>query len=486
MRPHTAGRLAAAIWLPALLISSAPAHEGHDHGEPAANITAPAAPRAEASSDAFELVAVARGGTLTIYLDRLATNEPVTDASIAVETPQGSVDAEQAADGSYRIAAPWSVAPGSYDLIFTVSKGATADVLPLTLTAPPGEEASAPAAGMSAAAAARRSNVHVAVVATAALLVGAIGGLLAGGLLKGRRKRGAAALLLVCTLLIGTALLSPRAFAHDGDDHGAAATAQPAVRSDVAQVLGDGSVFVPKSTQRILAIRTMHDAGRPCIAARSSCPVASFPTRMPAATCRRSVGGRLSPPAGGFPRLGARGEEGRRPRLCHAAVAGDRRLRHAAAAGRARPADLHRRAPGRPLRDAGAERRGRPHAARGARLELQGLQGPARRRSTRVRREPEALVAPVDGVDRRRHAGRRPDRADQCRRVPHHRSGAAVGRGAQLRGAAGAGSGRPPGSATKELNARLPRRRLRRPQPVDPGPLRDRRRHHRPARRASS
>ena len=41
-------------------------------------------PRVAAQSDAYELVGVLRGGRLRVYLDRFATNEPVTDAKIAV------------------------------------------------------------------------------------------------------------------------------------------------------------------------------------------------------------------------------------------------------------------------------------------------------------------------------------------------------------------------------------------------------------------
>ena len=87
----------------------------------------------------------------------------------------------------------------------------------------------------------------------------------------------------------------------------------------------------------------------------------------------------------------------------------------------------------RPLRAASRRRAHRPLPAGRHRLELQGLRD--RRASLdKVRREPEALVAPVSGVIADGHAGRGPDRADQRHRLPHHRSGAAVGRSAELRG----------------------------------------------------
>ena len=56
------------------------------------------APRAEAASEQYELVAIARGGDLVIYLDRFATNESVDGASIEVETPAGPQPARAMAE----------------------------------------------------------------------------------------------------------------------------------------------------------------------------------------------------------------------------------------------------------------------------------------------------------------------------------------------------------------------------------------------------
>src|SRR5262245_49574424 len=107
---YACGLLATAL----LLTFSATAHEGHDHDTPAAAAAVPAMPRGEAASDTFEVVAVARSGELILFLDRFATNEPLADATVAVETPDGSVDAKAAPDGTYRLPAPWSARPGRY------------------------------------------------------------------------------------------------------------------------------------------------------------------------------------------------------------------------------------------------------------------------------------------------------------------------------------------------------------------------------------
>ena len=52
--------------LAAVLTGPALAHEGHDHGAVPPPLSKTIAPRGEALSDAFELVAVPRDGTLTL------------------------------------------------------------------------------------------------------------------------------------------------------------------------------------------------------------------------------------------------------------------------------------------------------------------------------------------------------------------------------------------------------------------------------------
>lgn len=69
---------------PAIALAG-PGGPGHDHDAPPA-VSAASAPRVEAQSDSFELVAVLDNGKLTLYLDRFATNEPVSDARIQIES----------------------------------------------------------------------------------------------------------------------------------------------------------------------------------------------------------------------------------------------------------------------------------------------------------------------------------------------------------------------------------------------------------------
>lgn len=100
--------LGVALIVSAAIVTSAIGHEGHDHGAPTPAVTIPIAPRAEASSEQFELVAVHRDGRLAISLDRFATDEPVLGAVIEVETPQGNAAAKAQPDGTYALPASWA------------------------------------------------------------------------------------------------------------------------------------------------------------------------------------------------------------------------------------------------------------------------------------------------------------------------------------------------------------------------------------------
>src|SRR5262245_14084143 len=116
---HRLFAIGAAIAVLFLTAGDVLAHEGHEH-EPAPPPARMAA-RGEAQSEALELVAVAEGNTLAIYLDRFNSNEPVGRAEIEVETPAGPVTARAEAGEVFRIEAPWLQKPGKYDLIVTVT-----------------------------------------------------------------------------------------------------------------------------------------------------------------------------------------------------------------------------------------------------------------------------------------------------------------------------------------------------------------------------
>lgn len=286
----------------ALGAGAARAHEGHDHGAPPPPVSKTIAPRADASSDDFELVAIARGDQLRIYLDRFRTNEPVNGASIEIDAAGSILQATPDGDGAYVAAAPFLARPGVYDLAITVQAGELVDVLTATLAIPEPPPAAAAPQGLlsfviSSAIAQdlrqRAERYDLAVWSAAGL--GFLGG--AGVMLLARRRRnatiavGAAAALLV---LAG----SPPAGAQP------APPVEPVTR-DVAQRFADGAIFVPKPTQRVLAIRTLFTALE-THPGTVELPGRVIPDPNGSGYVQAAVAGRLTPPAGGFPRLGAR------------------------------------------------------------------------------------------------------------------------------------------------------------------------------------
>lgn len=396
MRPYRSLGLIAALVLFAITSQHAMAHEGHDHGAEAKSVALPALPRAEASSDTFELVAMARSGEIIIYLDRFVTNEPVPDANVLVETPNGSVEAKRASDGTYQVAAPWAQAPGRFDLIATVTKDGEADILTFTLEIPPPNQPSAASGGLVSSAFAfgitDRTSSRGLEVLFAIIVVFIVGGL--AGFLLVRRRRQSATIVLAAVIL---PLLALSAFAHEGEEHGTPQTVQSTTTKDVAQMLPDGSVFVPKSTQRILAIRTI--VSEPSVYRRSvELPGRIIPDPNASGFVQTVVGGRLSPPEGGFPRLGTRVKKGDVLAYVTAPLqaidVSDMRQRQGELDQQTSIVE-RRLARYETLAPTGAVTRTQLEDTR---LELQGLRDRRAALEKATKREAEPLVAPVDGI----------------------------------------------------------------------------------------
>ncbi|MFG1342332.1 efflux RND transporter periplasmic adaptor subunit [Xanthobacter autotrophicus] len=358
-----------------MLVTGAMAHEGHDHGAPAAPPEATLAPRAEATSADFELVAVLRGGTLAIHLDRFADNAPVDGATIEMDTPEGALTARPMEPGTYVVAAPFAAKPGAHDLAFTVTAGGTVDVLATTLTVPAARAPAAP----------RATPVALGLLGglPLGLLAGAVIGFLAAIVLMSLRRR-SAALVLAAGLGLA-ASLPPEAQAADAP--------KPSTR-DAAQRLPDGSVIVPKPSQRILGVRTIVTASA-SHARAVELPGRVVPDANASGLVQTAVGGRLAPPPGGFKPLGTRVAAGDILAFVHPPI------------GASDLKDLEQQGFELDQQIAIVKRRyERLSAIQNAvtrreveetEIELKGLQT---RRATleRVQREPEALRAPVAGV----------------------------------------------------------------------------------------
>lgn len=121
----------------ALAHAGGDASDGHSHGEAAAPaMTVAGAPRASAQTEEFELVAVLEGKRLTLYLDRFATNEPVADAQIEVDSGTLKAPGTQIAPGVYSLPGEAFAKPGKYPLAISVQAGDSSDLLTVTLDLP--------------------------------------------------------------------------------------------------------------------------------------------------------------------------------------------------------------------------------------------------------------------------------------------------------------------------------------------------------------
>lgn len=280
------------------------AHEGHDHGAPPPPASTTVAPRMEASTADLELVAVAGPGEVTIYLDGFRSNAPIEGAQVDVDAAGETLTAKAGADGAYVVRPKWAGTPGSYDLAFTIQAGDLVDVLTGTLVIPPPTEPAKPAPEMLSGLIPpdiAQSVVRRLLAADAALWL--TGGLsfLAGLLLAliFRRRKSAAAVALAVSVMMS----------HSPADAASTDSAAPIAARDFAQRLPDGTIFVPKSTQRILAIRTLftEEGEHP---GTVELPARVIPDPNASGYVQSSMGGRLMAPEGGFPRLGTRVEAG--------------------------------------------------------------------------------------------------------------------------------------------------------------------------------
>lgn len=123
------GRSLASGLLIALAATVVIAGEGHDHGDAAPAAGGTASPRLSAHSDLFELVGVVDKGQMTVYLDRYATNEPVTGARIEYEASTDKGVAQPQPDGTYLVKFEALSKPGELPFSFTVTAGSDTDLL---------------------------------------------------------------------------------------------------------------------------------------------------------------------------------------------------------------------------------------------------------------------------------------------------------------------------------------------------------------------
>ena len=286
--------LAFALWAK----PAAQAHEGHDHGAPPPPVSKTIAPRAEASSADFEVVVIARETLLALHLDQFRTNQPIDGAEIEIDTPAGVLKPLPIAKepGSYSVQASFLAKPGNYDLAITVTAQGIVDIFATTLTIPDAASAverPSTSSWIGSPAFARDDQRRLAETSGStwlylvlAFLAGAVTMRFVGP--RGVPKASAA---LIAILAFGIIAASP-AFADGGT-----------ASRDIAQRFPDGSLFVPKPTQRILGLRTVFTEEREHRGV-VELPGRIVPSPNASGLVQASVGGRLFPPDGGFKPLG--------------------------------------------------------------------------------------------------------------------------------------------------------------------------------------
>jgi hypothetical protein len=309
-----AGRLVIACLLLAVA-TVAFAHEGHDHAEEEAGaVAAPVVASAtaggiagrsvvELASERYEALVQSHGDHLDIWLDRYDTNEPVTGARVAVTLGEAAeVVAEEETPGQYMVPIT-PLAPGSSAaLALSIQSAAGDDLLGGTLT-----DATPPAEPLVS------RLLHVLEHGWRWLL----GVLIAVGaaivLLRLRaRRRDHLALSVGVALFAATWALHPVPLgAHEGHEHADAPTAPmlAATTGSRPARLADGSVFVPKPTQRLLEVRTVRvlegDVSR---SLRLAGELVGDPRAS--AVLQTLQGGRVAGEGGSWPELGARVRRG--------------------------------------------------------------------------------------------------------------------------------------------------------------------------------
>ena len=294
---------AASVFLVFAPSGPTPAHEGHDHAGDAPPKAGSASPRVVATSETYQFVGIAEGEVLVIYLDRAEDNTPVTAATIDVSLDGESFKAElQAKSATYEVTAPLLRKAGSYEVLVTLSDGGAHDILVGTLRIPPtsGQASNRPTGVRQVVFSALASSAGRTLLVSAGILL-LVGAAVGGAVLSGRRK-----LFVVPAAIAGLVLASAAAWAHEGHDHGpdlSVSTGNSPSRRP------DGSLFVPKPTQRLLEIRTR------TLAVESKTRTVRFNGRIVANPNRSGVvqstlQGRYEAPEGGVPPLGARVKAG--------------------------------------------------------------------------------------------------------------------------------------------------------------------------------
>lgn len=298
----------ALVWLAlTAILSTAQAHEDHDHGAPQPAAAASSSLRVAVQSETYELVGILNERTLRLYLDRFETNEPVPDASVVATIGGSDIPAVARGDGTFEITSDALSGEGPLEIVFVITAPSGDDLLIGTLNLPKVSQSLAPVPpAQPIANPPQGPDIVLAgyavpqpyVIGAAALLVGFV----LGVSLRSRRLIPAAVVAAIA--LVATTAL---AISHEGHDHGSASV--PAPSGDAPGRLPDGSIFLPKPTQRLLDVRTI--VARPEEAFKAVSLIGRVIADPNRSGLVQSInGGRILSPDAGLPTLGQKVAKG--------------------------------------------------------------------------------------------------------------------------------------------------------------------------------
>jgi hypothetical protein len=307
--------LAAALLVAAVSFapSVALAHGGEDHGDEKPAVTSSSGPRIDAHSKDFELVGIPSaqdGGKLVVYLNKFWSNEAVTGAAIEMTRGDETVTATET-KGVYAVKAPWVTTPGHYDLTFSITAGDQSDLLIGRLDIP---------APLAAEPAHDSLWDHIIPHGTTLphvpvwMLAGTLGLAVLLSLLAIKGPRAVRTAFVLAAAVSG---LSTVAMAAVVLSNGARKAEEMAVIGRAvldlpasSRRLEDGAVFVPKPTQRLLGIATVESAKAATVQKTVRLIGQVIPDPNRSGVVQSLLAGRIEPPEGGFPAVGAAVKKG--------------------------------------------------------------------------------------------------------------------------------------------------------------------------------
>ena len=272
------------------------AHEGHDHADKsAAEAGSLASPRVVAVSESYQFVGIVEGEVLVVYLDRAADNAPGHHGHHRGLAQRSALQSRAAEQRHLRDhgADPETSRP---------NRGSRQHRRRRHLRSSGRRPGHRPDAGASAARATR-----TAIGDKAAPRRRSSQGSPSSASSASRRWRRQRRERPRCWRRCSRSVLAAAAVAHDGHDHGADSAASG---GNSPQRRPDGTIFLPKPSQRLLDVRTsiLADRNPPRRAVRLAGRVAANPNFS--GVVQSTIPGRYEAPAGGVPPLGARVKAG--------------------------------------------------------------------------------------------------------------------------------------------------------------------------------